>query len=225
MFIEALVEGTSDVPVVREVFQRRFGLIENVDFRIHPHRGRGRLPPNPLADPNPKHRGLLDQLPAKLRGYGSYLDGNTLVMVVIDADDDDCRELLQQLRFCLNQLDRRPPRVLFRLAIEETESWFLADAAAIKAANPKAKTKALENIAPDANVGAWEKLAEALNIPIAQVTGREKLTWAEHISPFLDLDAPKSPSLARLITGIERETASAENRERNHLSRGSPPPR
>lgn len=52
MFIEVLTEGASDVPVVREVLVRQFGLNEHVDFRIHPHCGRGNMPTNPLAQPD-----------------------------------------------------------------------------------------------------------------------------------------------------------------------------
>ena len=37
-----LVEGASDVPAVREVMTRRFGLAEDVHFRIHPHQGKGK---------------------------------------------------------------------------------------------------------------------------------------------------------------------------------------
>ena len=39
---EILVEGAADVPMVREIMVRRFGLVEKRDFRIHPHKGRGR---------------------------------------------------------------------------------------------------------------------------------------------------------------------------------------
>lgn len=103
MFIEVLTEGASDVPVVREVLVRQFGLSEHVDFRIHPHRGRGNMPTNPLAQSNPKHRGLFDQLPAKLRGFGKYMDEQCLVLVLVDVYN--C--LLSLMRYCLVfRLDR-----------------------------------------------------------------------------------------------------------------------
>lgn len=37
IFFEILLEGTSDVPVVKEILTRRFLLKEGVNFRIHPH--------------------------------------------------------------------------------------------------------------------------------------------------------------------------------------------
>ena len=66
-FFEILLEGSSDVPIVKEILTRRFNLKEDIDFRIHPHKGKGRLPQNPLAKADLSQRGLLDQLSAGLR--------------------------------------------------------------------------------------------------------------------------------------------------------------
>ena len=201
---EVLVEGASDVPAIREVLARRFGLVEGQDFRIHPHKGRGRLPANPLARPDPKQETLLHQLPAKLRGF-SYWGDAVCVLVVVDVDDTPCADLLNELRDMLNQLTQKPQRVLFRLAIEETESWFIADTGAVKAAFPKADIRQLRQLAPDAIVGAWEKLADSIGHPRNKVTGRQKYAWAEQIVPHLELNSPFSPSLNKLIDGIEAE--------------------
>lgn len=204
MFIEVLTEGASDVPIIREVLTRHFKLREK-DFRVHPHCGKGKIPSDLMAQPSPKHRGLLDQLPAKLRGFGRYMDDSSLVLVLIDVDQDDCVQLLAQLKNLLAQLDFRPPRVLFRLAVEETESWFLADTNAIALAFPKAKLKLIQNIPADAKVGAWEKLAECLGKKTKDVTGSDKIQWAEKISPHVNLQTPFSPSLGKLLSGLERE--------------------
>lgn len=209
MFIEVLTEGASDAPTVREVLTRHFKLIEHLDFRIHPHRGRGKLPANPLAIPDRKHRGLFDQLPAKLRGFGKYMNEDSIVLVLADVDQDDCVALLQELSDMLAQLPSRPPRVLFRLAIEETESWFLADTEAIRAAYPKAKLAGIHDLAPDARVGAWEKLAVCLDMKPDSVSGADKFRWAENIAPHLNLIAPFSPSLGKLIGGLARELGQA----------------
>lgn len=148
-WVEVLVEGASDVPVVREVLQRKFGLTEGEHFRIHPHRGKGVLPTNPLAIPDPRRQGLLDQLPAKLRGYGRSLLPDHLVLVVVDVDNEPCHQLLEQLNAMVASLPTKP-KVLFRLAIEETESWFLADLDAVQRAYPaQFKKDALKGIKPD----------------------------------------------------------------------------
>jgi hypothetical protein len=140
MFLEVLVEGGADVPAIREILQRRFNLIENTHFRIHPHKGKGKLPQKHNA--HPKRRGLLDQLPAKLRAYSHLPDGYCIV-VLVDTDNDDCKRLKESLITLYRKLEQRPACVLFRIAVEETESWFLADKNAIQAAFPHANLKKL----------------------------------------------------------------------------------
>lgn len=212
-YFEILVEGGADVPIVREIMTRRFGLMEGQGFQVHPHQGCGKLPDNPLARPDPKRRRLLDQLPAKLRGY-AHCGKEICVLVLVDVDDRNCADFLAALNAMLNALPNKPPRVLFRLAIEETESWFIADSEAVRKAYPKAKLDGLRKIKPDAIVGAWERLAEAIGEPIPQVTGPVKYSWAERISPHINLNAPVSTSLGKFISGVEREivmnTLSAE---------------
>ena len=202
IWIEVLVEGASDLPTVREVLERKFKLVEGQHFRMHAHRGKGQLPDNPLKKPDPKHQGLLDQLPAKLRGYGKSLESHAVVLVVIDTDLQDCKELLAKLNAMLMVLSVKP-RVLFRLAIEETESWFIADIDALRSAYPGGvNTRGLKNIQPDAVVGAWERLAESLGVNRKMVAGPTKFQWAQKIAPHLDLERPKSPSLKKLIDGV-----------------------
>ncbi len=205
-WFEVLVEGAADVPVLREVLTRRFGLVEGAQFRLHAHRGRGTLPADVLSQPPPHKLGLLDQLPAKLRGW-SWLGPQACVVVVVDADNDDCKELLRRLHDMLVRLPKRPARVLFRLAIEETESWFLADRSAIERAYPKARLAKLMRMQPDAVVGAWEVLANVIGMRPDRVSGLDKFEWANRIAPHLNLDQPGSPSLGKLIAGLSRELA------------------
>lgn len=203
-YFKILVEGGADVPMVREIMTRRFGLIEGQDFQVHAHKGCGKLPSNPLAKPDPKHRGLLDQLPATLQGL-SFCGEDICVVVLVDVDDKACKDFLVELNNMLEALPKKPKRVLFRLAIEETESWFIADSEAVRLAYPKMKLQRLRDIKPDAIVGAWERLAEAIGETVAQVTGPDKYTWAEKIAPHINLENPISPSLGKFISGVERE--------------------
>lgn len=205
MIIEVLTEGASDVPVIREILIRHFELTEHEDFHIRPHRGRGNIPNDIHAPANPKRRGLLDQLPAKLRGYGRFMNEDFLVLVLIDADNDNPTELHERLNEMLANITIRPPRVLFRIAVEETESWFLADRNALKKGIPKTNLALLQNIEADQIVGAWEKIAESIGKDKKAVTGSDKHYWAEKIAPFLDFNAPYSPSLSNLISGIDAE--------------------
>lgn len=202
IWLEVLVEGDSDLPVINEVLVRKFNLIEGEQFRIHPHKGKGNLPLNPLSRPNPKHQGLLDQLPAKLRGFSKSLPSDSWVVVLIDADNHNPDVLLKELSSMLSALPTKP-NVLFRLAIEEIESWFIADIAALKLAYPnQIKARFLTNIQPDSIVGACEKLAQSLGIDSTMIAGPTKFAWAKQIAPHLNLDSPTSPSFKKLIDGI-----------------------
>lgn len=204
IWLEVLVEGTSDAPTVTEVLQRKFGLREGEHFRVHPHKGKGRLPLNPLSKPDRKHQGLLDQLPAKLSGFGKSLPDHAVVLVVVDSDDTPCNELLAQLQAMLAVLPKKP-KVLFRLAIEETESWFISDVNALKKAYPgRLKKAALKGYAPDSIVGTWELLARALSQDPSLIGPGVKVEWAKKISPHLDLDNPCSPSLRKLVEGVAK---------------------
>jgi hypothetical protein len=205
MFFEVLVEGESDVPVVEEILQRRFGLDPDTGFRVHPHQGKGNLPADPRARPDPRRRGLLDQLPAKLRGFGKAYDGlDCCIVVIVDADREDCKELKSSLLALHESIELPPPVVLFRIAVEETESWYLADADALRTAYPKAAISRIPPGPPDQVIGAWERLAEVFGRDPTRCTGADKKEWAEMIAPHLDLTSPASPSLGALITGIER---------------------
>ena len=202
IWIEVLVEGASDSPTVKEVLERKFHLVEGESFRIHPHKGKGKLPKNPLSRPDLKHQGLLDQLPAKLRGFGKSLPPEALVLVLIDLDKQASQELLRDLDFMLAALPIKP-KVMFKLAIEETESWFIADLNALQMAFPgQIKKHMLKNIRPDAIVGAAQKLAEALGMNPQMIAGPTKFNWAKKIAPHLDLENPMSPSFKDFIRGI-----------------------
>jgi hypothetical protein len=199
--LEVLVEGGSDVPTVRELLKRKFKLEEDVHFRIHPHKGRGKLPKDILGKPDPKHQALLNQLPAKLRGL-SYLGDDACVIVLIDADATPSDAFLEELNAFLIKLPRRPKNVVFHLAIEETESWFLADPNAVERAYPKAKLQKARQSRPDAIVGAWEILADCIGMNRSDVTGPDKYSWAEKIAPYLDFENPGSPSLRGFVQAL-----------------------
>lgn len=207
-FLEVLCEGSSDVPAIREVLTRRLCLTEGTHFRIHPHRGKGKLPARAswLKRPSPGDDTLLTQLPIKLKNIGRQTQQGfeVAVVVIVDADDDNCRDLKRALVDLYDALPTKPPAVLFRIAVEETESWFIADLKAVRKAFSGASVRQLASFEPDSVCGAWERLAEAIGYRVSECRGGEKIAWATAISPHLDLDQPKSPSLLSLITGLEQ---------------------
>jgi hypothetical protein len=202
MMFHVLVEGTSDDPTVKEILTRHFGLSRGGQFQILPHGGKGKLPNAPNAKPDPNDRTLFGQLPAKLRAF-AVKGADVCVVVLVDQDDDDCRQLLASLRKMLRKLKKRPVNVLFRIAMEEIEAWFLADQSAIIAAYPNAIFQAVPGGNPDLIDDPSDILAGCLGTPLP-CTGQMKAEWAEGITPHLDLDNPKSPSLAKFIEGVTR---------------------
>lgn len=208
-FLEVLVEGTSDQPTVQTVLKNRFGLNEKQNFRIHPHQGKGKLPKHPHRPPDPKHRGLLDLLPATLKGYASF-PADRCVVVLVDADDTQCETLKAELIDLHRKLRFLPSCALFRIAVDEIESWFVADSDAIRQAYPKANLSLLNRIQPDSIKGSSELLARVLGRKPEKCSSADKREWAINIAPHLDLDDPKSPSLGAFIKGIDRLLGDAK---------------
>ena len=202
MMFHILVEGTSDDPTITEILTRRFGLSRGGQFQVHPHGGKGKLPQNPNAKPDPKDRTLFGQLPAKLRAF-AVKGADVCVVVLVDQDDDDCVQLLIDLQKMLAKLKTRPVNVLFRIAMEEIEAWFLADQQAVAAAYANATFQNIPGGDPDLIDDPSDILAGCLGVPLP-CTGQMKAEWANKIAPHLDLDQPTSPSLAKFIEGVSR---------------------
>jgi len=208
MILRVLVEGTSDVPVVREALVRGLGQVQGTDFQVFWHKGKGRLPTSPFGPPAARDETLLGQLPAKLRAFGES-DPGSPVVVLVDADRDNCLALKASLMAMLGVLPQRPRNVIFRIAVEEMESWFIADTTAVQSAYPTVNLGVLAAVAPDAVVGAWEHLATAMGLNAGLCTGADKEDWAKAISPHLELANPPSPSFGTFIKALERLTGVA----------------
>ncbi len=203
MRLHILVEGPSEEAFLNAWLPRFLDPAHS--FRIITHQGKGKLSRDPNKPFDPKHRGLLDQLPAKLRVYGRTLKADTdRVVVLVDADNQDCKDLLRRLKQVSDSCDPAPT-VLFRIAIEETEAFFLGDSKALKAAFPAARTGKLRGHVFDSICGTWEKLRDVLG-----ESSDDKVGWAEAIGQHLDTNRKgrratnKSPSFRKLCEGLRR---------------------
>jgi len=175
--IHVLVEGESEVSLLRS-WLRRF--LPQHTFKLIRHRGKGRLPADPQRSPVPRREGLLDQLPAKLRAYGHALDSATdRVLVLVDLDQDDCIELKRRLLKTWKSCRPRP-EARFRIAIEETEAFYLGDPSAIKKAFPKAKLYKTRGYVQDSVCGTWELFAQVIG-----AESKDKTSWAAQMAPHL----------------------------------------
>lgn len=177
-------------------------------WRIHAYKGIGRIPKRLGKGADASKRILLDQLPRLLRGYGKT-PGTDAVVVVLDADRRDCRQLLDELQ-ALAAACRPAPRTLFRIAIEEMEAWYLGDRTALLRAYPRARKDVLDRYRQDEICGSWELLADALHPGgVAAIRkagwplpGQIKSAWAEKIGPLLDMERNASPSFQKLRDGV-----------------------
>ena len=211
MHIEVLVEDSSGSKLVETLLPKVIGGIgQPHTWRVHPYKGIGRLPGNLRPAGDPSKRALLNQLPRILSGYGKTV-GIEGVVVVVDADSRDCKTFLAELTAMVEKC-RPAPNVLFRLAIEEVEAWYLGDREAVKIAYPNAKNDVLDRYQQDSVCGTWEVLADAVypggSAAIRRkgwpLPGTIKHEWAEQIGPHMDIENNTSPSFGKFRDGLRR---------------------
>jgi hypothetical protein len=201
--LHVLVEGSSEEAWARGWLPR---FLPRHAFTVIRHRGKGRLPRDLDRLPDRRREGLLDQLPAKLRAYGRTLDPATdRIVVLVDLDEDDCSDLKQRLLDALRQCDPSPV-VLFRIAIEETEAFYLGDRTAIQRAFPNARLSRMKSYAQDSICGTWETFQRVIDSPV-----EDKVAWAEQMAVHLGIQwkgrgANRSPSFRQLCQGLLRLT-------------------
>lgn len=216
MHIEILVEDASGKPLLEAVLPKLLGRqADPHTWRVIAYKGVGRLPRGLQANSDPNKRILLDQLPRLLRGYRNDPSVDAIV-VVLDADRRDCSRFLAELNALAADCNSKQC-ILFRLAIEELEAWYLGDREALHRAYPRAKAKALKPYRQDSICGTWELLADAIHPGGAAaikkkgwpLPGQIKSEWAQRIGPLLVPDRNVSPSFGKLRDGLRRMLADA----------------
>jgi hypothetical protein len=73
-----------------------------------------------------------------------------------------------------------PPVVLFRIAIEETEAFYLGDKAGIRSAYPKAKLSRMDQYVPDSICSTWELFRDVIG-----ETSEDKVEWRKNMGAHL----------------------------------------
>jgi hypothetical protein len=179
-------------------------------WKIRPYKGIGHIPKNLSAQSDPRKTTLLGDLPPMLRGL-SKTPTIEAVVVVLDADQRDCRDFLTELQAVAHQC-APALKTMFRLAIEEIEAWYLGDRQALKIAYPNVKAKVLQNYQQDSPIGTWELLAQAIDPKswkaiqdnYGPLPGDLKHEWAEKIGPIMSLESNASPSFRKFRDGLRR---------------------
>ncbi len=192
-----LVEEPSMEAFLRSLLARK--LPADCDFEIHPFQGK--------AD-------LLDKLPARLRGYSSWLPKDWRIIVVVDRDDEDCKPLKNRLEAIAKaaglqtrtQARNRPWQVVNRIAIEELEAWYFGNWPAVRRAYPRVSANIPSQAShrdPDAiRGGTWEAFERVLNRFGYYKAGMPKIEVARAIAAELDVAENRSPSFSAFLSAL-----------------------
>lgn len=208
MTIHVLVEGASELAFLDRWAPR---LLPDQIVRVHPHKGKGSLPRVVDSPPDRKARGLLDQLPATLRGYATSLDKREdSVLVLVDADADDVERLMNDLRAVAAQCAPQI-RVGVSVAVEEMEAFYLGDLRALQRAYPAADMEAARAYRPDSICGTWELFGQ-----IVDDGGGNKVAWALAMGPQVTTRPAesRSPSFRKMVQELHALVPDAQPAQR-----------
>jgi len=179
MHVEFLVEERSAEEALKSLVPGILG--PDVTFAIHAYQGK---------------QDLLGKLPNRLKAYRSWLPRDWRIAVLVDGDDEDCRQLKATLdgaartaRLRIRSAPGSSFQVLNRLAIEELEAWFFGDIDALHAAYPRIDLnlgKKAKYRDPDAiKGGTWEALERELSRLGYHGEGLPKIAAARAISAHM----------------------------------------
>lgn len=196
MYIEFLLEESSAEAALRNLLPEILG--QQVSYRFHAFQGK---------------TDLLNKLPSRLEGYCAWMPNDYYIVVLIDADREDCHALKAELERIareagLNTKSAVLPgmrfQVLNRVAVEEMEAWFFGDADALRVAYPRI-SPSLEYRKnyrdPDAIPGGtWEALERLLQYHHYPVPG--KISIAEEVSQHMEPHRNRSHSFQVFLKGL-----------------------
>lgn len=200
--LEVLTEERSMETFLHTLLPRM--LTEPSTFRIHSFRGK---------------KDLLRKLQNRLRGYSKWIPENYRVVVVVDRDNQDCRELKEQLNAiaCNSGLvtrslaGHRPWQVLNRIAIEELEAWYFGDWQAVYQSYPRVSPNIPARARyrnPDAiRGGTWEAFERIMQKHGYFTEGLGKVAAARAIANHIDPRRNRSPSFAAFLDALTGATA------------------
>lgn len=172
---------------------------DRVTFRLHPHRGKIHL---------------LSRLGSRLRGYAAYLPADCRIVVVVDCDDEDCRDLKRKMETIaadagLTTRTAAPGahwHVVNRIAIEELEAWYFGGWAAVREAYPRVSATVPSQPRyrdPDAIAGGtWEALQRVLQRAGYFSAGLRKIEIAGEIGRRPDPVGNRSASFTRFRDAV-----------------------
>jgi hypothetical protein len=141
---------------------------------------------------------LLKELPTRLRGYSHWLPSNWRIVVLVDRDEEDCKQLkvrLEKLCQTAGLISRTQAsakqmvQVINRIVIEELEAWFFGDVTALRKAYPRLSDisqKAAFRDPDQIRGGTWETLERLLQEAGYYAGGVPKIELAKTITPYME---------------------------------------
>lgn len=165
---------------------------------------------------------LLRKLSDRLAGYASWIRHADRKVVVVDRDDEDCRELKAKIEehFVAAGLVTLTARsggarvdACTRIVIEELEAWFFGDVAALRSAYPRisptlARQRRYRD--PDAITGGTDRALEQLLARHGYGESLAKVATAAAVAPHMDVEANRSASFRAFRDGVRRLTSHQE---------------
>ncbi len=165
---------------------------------------------------------LLKNLRSRLRAYSRWLPRSARIVVVIDRDTGDCRELKAELEAAAtrsglltrsNAADRRW-QVVNRVAVEELEAWYFGDWEAVCEAYPRTSKNIPEKAPyrnPDAiRGGTWEAFERIMQRHGYFEAGVRKVEAARAVARFMNPMRNRSDSFVKFRDAV-LETAEPRN--------------
>jgi hypothetical protein len=200
MHIEFFLEEESAEAALLELIPRVCG--DQVSFRPHVFQGK----------PD-----LLAKLPARLRGMAKWLPADWRIIVLLDADSEDCRVLkdrMERIAKDAGLTTKTSPspdgrfKVVNRLAVEELEAWFFGDTDALRTAFPRV-SPSLARQAPYRDPdrirgGTWEALERVLQRAGYYRGGLAKVDSARRIATHMNPTRNRSRSFQVFIEGVRQ---------------------
>ncbi|MDK2972874.1 MAG: hypothetical protein PWP23_2629 [Candidatus Sumerlaeota bacterium] len=163
---------------------------------------------------------LLERLPGRLRAYASWLPASWRILVLVDRDRDDCRELKQKLEAAAREagLPTSSCRnhgtwyVANRIVVEELENWFFGDPDALRKAYPRIPRN-LEAGAkfrdPDNIPFTWETIEKELRKRGYFKAGLAKIELARNVAPHMIPERNRSRSFQVFLRTLTECMTSA----------------
>jgi hypothetical protein len=142
---------------------------------------------------------MLRNLPARLRGFASWLPENWSILVLVDRDNDDCRELKGRLEAMARdaRLSTKSSvqagarfQLAIRIVIEELESWFFGDWEAVREGYPRVSptipNKERFRVPDEVSGGTWEAMEQVLQRAGYYKSGLSKIELARTVAQHMD---------------------------------------